>query len=540
MYKGITKPMGEPDPLAKDKVQRILELGVGLAPFAFLALIILLSYFSIRASAILLLLYTIAWIIRLIGYSYRLIASHYYLRLSMLVDWQAKLNDIKSSPQIEAVEGFLAIRAQKWYAKLLSEGVSTKQRFDPELIYQAVIIAIYSEKPEVIAMTLEGVAASLYDHDKILLILAYEQRGGEEVEAMVTKFAKKYKDNFKLVRAVKHPDNINGEAKAKAGNISFAAKNLSSYCLSEGVNPEQVLVTTLDADAWPHPQYLSSLAWTYCLTLRRTQRSYQPIPVFVNNIWDAPAIVRVIASDSSFWFMIGAMQPKRLRLFSVYAQSLKTLEDVDYWNVETVVEDGHQYWRCYFRYLGDHHAVPIWLPIYQDAVLSDGYIKNLADQFRQLRRWAWGTSDTPWLLRQAWKDKKISWGSKFVNIGRQLDDYLAWSTAPIVLSIGGWLPRLLSPRGHVSTLALRLPLIISGLQLLAVVGLIVPVTVSLLHLPPRPKRYGRSKNIFMVLQWVLEPIALIFFISLASLDAHARLVLNKPLEKFHVTIKTRR
>ncbi len=523
-----------------DRKQRLLELIVGLGPFAFLGLIIVLSYFSIKASSALLLVYAVAWVIRLIGYSYRLIISHYFLYLSMSIDWQDKLKDINSDPKLTNVNGFLAIRAQKWYLKLLGQGIPIERRLAPDCIYHALIVAISIEKPEVIKMTLEGIEASKYDHNKILLILAYEERGGKEIEFMVKNFVDQYQGEFKLVRAIKHPDNIIGEAKAKAGNISYAAKKVSQYCRSQGIPPEQVLITTLDADAWPHPQYLASLTWTYSLTEKRTHRSYQPIPMFINNIWDVPAIVRVIASDSSFWFMIGAVNPRRLRLFSAYAQSMKTLEDVDYWNVETVVEDGHQYWRTYFRYLGDHCVIPIWIPIYQDAVLSDGYWRNMIDQFRQLRRWAWGASDTPWLLREAWKDKQIKWSNKLVNIFRQFDDYLAWSTAPIVLSIGGWLPMLLSPRGRVSTLATQLPYIIGGIQLLAAVGLIIPVVISLMHLPPRPSRYGRKKNILMILQWFLEPIALIFFISLASLDAHARLVYNKPLEKFHVTEKNRR
>ena len=423
---------------------------------------------------------------------------------------------------------------------MLNSGVKRASRLDPEDIYQAIIVAVYKEPADIIKSTIEAIAKSNYDHKKIMLIVAYEARGGGKVESAVKNIISEYGNDFMLAKAVKHPDNLPGEAKAKAGNITCAAKYLSTYCQRKDIPPQHVLVTTLDADNRPHPQYLAALAWTYAITDKRTRRSYQPLPLFMNNIWDVPAIVRVIATDSSFWFMIGAMQPQRLRLFSAYAQSLQTLQAVDYWNVEIVVEDGHQYWRTYFTFNGDHFALPIWAPIYQDAVLSKSYLLTHQAQFRQLLRWAWGTADTPWMVRQAWRDKQISWPNKLIHLVRQIDDYIAWSIAPIILAIGGWLPLLLSSHSQSSFIATHLPYATGALQLIALIGLIAPITASTLSLPPRPARYGWLKSVTMVLQWALEPLALIGFISLASLNAHLRLIINKPLETFHATIKTRR
>lgn len=536
----ITSSIKVPNRQPHDIWQRLLEIGVGLLPFAFLALIVVLSRYDIEVAAIIILIYTVAWLVRLMTYIYRLAVSFYYLRLSKMLDWQAKLEDIKKPLRAFKFNGWWRIRAEKWYQKLLNSAVRQQGRLDPEDIYQAVIVAVYNESKEIVESTIEGIIASHYDAQRIVLILAYEERGGIKIEEYINKLVSKYQGKVKQIMGVKHPDNISGEVKAKAGNITYAAKYLSAYIRQNKIKPQNVLVTTFDADAWPHPQYLAALAWTYAMAADRTKRSYQPIPFFTNNIWDVPALVRIIAADSSFWFMIWSMAPRRLRLFSAYAQSLKTLEAIDYWNVETVVEDGHQYWRSYFNFRGNHMALPVWLPIYQDAVLSNGYFKTLLAQFRQLRRWAWGVADTPWLLRQAWRDKSIPLGNRLIHIVRQFDDYIAWSTAPLILSIGCWLPLLLSPNPHHLLLVKRLPYLISGLQLLALIGFIFPAAANLVNLPPRPDRYSRFKNIFMVLQWLLEPIALIAFISLASLNAHARLIINKPLETFHATTKVRR
>jgi hypothetical protein len=385
--------------------------------------------------------------------------------------------------------------------------------------------------------TLEAILASDYDLKRTMLIVAFEERGGAAIETTTQSLVKQYGQQFLLAQAVKHPADVPGEAMAKAGNIPFAAKWLSDYCKKQRIAPADVLVTTLDTDNRPHRQYLAALAVTYLETPEPEKHSYQPIPLFTNNIWDAPALARVAAADTSFWFMMDSMRPRRLRLFSAYAQSLQTLEDVGYWNVESLVEDGHQYWRSYFAYHGQHRVVPIWLPIYQDAVLSGSYLHTLATQFRQLKRWAWSTADTPYIIRQALRERNIGWWSKTVHIARQMDDYLAWSTTPLVLAIGAWLPWLVDARHGHSALAFKLFHAIVGLQILALGDLLIAMAIYLALLPPRPRRYGLIRSFMMVLQWVLEPLTLIIYVSIPSLIAHARLITGFHPKEFDVTTK---
>jgi hypothetical protein len=96
--------------------------------------------------------------------------------------------------------------------------------------------------------------------------------------------------------------------------------------------------------------------------------SYQPLPIYTNNIWDAPAPMRVIATGNSFWNIVLGLRPHMLRNFSSHAQSMAALIDTDFWSVRTIVEDGHQFWRTYFRFDGRHEVYPIFTPIFQDAV----------------------------------------------------------------------------------------------------------------------------------------------------------------------------
>ena len=57
--------------------------------------------------------------------------------------------------------------------------------------------------------------------------------------------------------------------------------------------------------------------------------------------------------------------------FSSQAMSLKTLVDINFHDSTVVSEDSRQFYRSFFRYHGDHRAVPIFNPVHMDAVLGD-------------------------------------------------------------------------------------------------------------------------------------------------------------------------
>ena len=92
---------------------------------------------------------------------------------------------------------------------------------------------------------------------------------------------------------------------------------------------------------------------------------------------------------------------------------------------------------------------------------------------------------------------------------------------------------------QISMLSYNLPRFTSYIMTVAMIGMVVSAITSLLLLPPRPKGYGKWKNISIVLQWLLLPLTLILFGSFPSLDAQTRLILGKHLG-FWVTEKTRK
>lgn len=69
---------------------------------------------------------------------------------------------------------------------------------------------------------------------------------------------------------------------------------------------------------------------------------------------------------------------------------MDALVEMDFWEVRTIVEDGHQYWRSHFYFGGNYEVVPLHVPIYQDAVLSGTYVKTLKAQVHALALGIWG------------------------------------------------------------------------------------------------------------------------------------------------------
>ncbi|PSO44093.1 hypothetical protein BRC21_01915 [Candidatus Saccharibacteria bacterium SW_7_54_9] len=478
-----------------DWTQRMLEIMTGAMSWAFFLLLILLSYFSIPWAAYLLIAYILLWAIKILGYSNRLVRGYWHIKLTEQIDWYARLHDLRQPAQalevldddITRTSGWRQRAVLRFYRHLLARAAQNEAAIlDPDQVRHVALISIYNEDIAILEDTIQSVIAANYDTSEMFLVVAYEERGGPGIESGVQNLISRYGGHFAVAEAVKHPVDI----KTKAANITHAATWLTGYIRQHNIDPEQVVVTTLDVDSRPSKQYFAELTYRYAITPKRVHMSYQPISMFFNNIWDAPALIRVVAACNSFWVLMEALRPHRLRNFSAHGQSLQTLIDTDYWNRRSIVEDGHQYWRTYFTYAGDHQVSPVYSPIYQDAVLVEGYWRTFKAQFYQLRRWVYGVVDTPYVIRRSFHEPGISWSSKLIHIYRQIEAYFSLAVGPIVLAIGGWLPLLLHAEGTNSVLALQLPTIVSVIQTLALLGLVAPIISSLITIPPRPQRYS--------------------------------------------------
>src|SRR4029079_11477738 len=199
------------------------------------------------------------------------------------------------------------------------------------------------------------------------------------------------------------------------------------------------------------------------------------------------------------------------------AQPLGSLIDTDYWSVRTIVEDGHQYWRTFFRYDGNHEVYPIFVPIYQDAVLTEGYKRTLKMQFIQVRRWAWGCSDIAYVAYNGFlKASKVRRPKMWSRLMRLLEGHISWSTAPLILLLAALVPFFINPQSYLTN---QLPQIARWIQTVATAGIFISLYLSFRSLPPKPERYKRRRTIWMAVQWILLPVTTIIYGAFAAINA---------------------
>jgi len=509
---------------------RMFERLPGLLSWSILLFPVILSQFSAEATAIFIIAYLLLWFIKALGLNIRSIQGFKNLSLHQKLPWPQLVMELEQGKVTQPDS-----MVPTWHYENIRRVQETPGAVKPSDIIHVMMIATYNEAREVLEPTFESVLKSDYDMSKVLVVLAFEERGGPEIEKQARQLVEDYKEKFMDVMAVKHPQDIPGEVIGKGGNITYAGRELTKYIEKKGIDPLRVVVTTLDADNRPHPKYLAALSYIYALCPDPKTISYQPIPMYTSNIWDAPAPMRVIATGNTFWNIVLSLRPHMIRNFASHAQSLQTLIDTDYWSVRTIVEDGHQFWRTYFRYDGKHEVYPIYLPIYQDAVLSSTLRKTLKAQFVQLRRWAWGASDVAYVAEKGFFTKnKVPKVDLIFKFSRLLEGHVSWATAPLILAFSAFIPALFNPSDFTAN---QLPLIASRIQTIALIGIFVTLFLSLKLLPPKPKRYKSHRNLFMVFQWVLLPLTTIGYNSLSALYSQTRLIFGRYMDKFDVTDK---
>ena len=534
-------------PLGKRTRQyRFFEMVPAILSYGSLAMLVILSLINPILAVIYLMLIIITLAVKAVGIAIHTIAGHRKIVRAQKLDWKARLGHLEnpgisysvlkrknSKKQIAEELGF------SHHLENLQKVASSPEVFPkPSELYNAVIIAAYNESYEVLAPTVQSVINTTFDHDKIILTIAYEERGGQAIEDTVHRIQKEFKGIFFALHAVKHPKDLPNEVIGKGGNITHAGRFLQNWLREKGIASKNVIVTTLDSDNRPHKSYFDYLTYEYIVHEDRKNLAYQPVSLFTNNIWDAPAPMRVVATGNSFWNIITSMRPHMLRNFASHAQPMEALEEMDFWSTRTIVEDGHQYWRSYFHFKGNYMVIPLYVPIYQDAVMADTYPKTLKAQFIQLRRWAYGVSDIPYVATRLFSRKRVvPFFPGIARLIRLTDGHVTLATVSLLVAFGGWVPLLINNEAARSISAHQLPDTISIIQRIAMVGLLITIFWSFKMLPPRPERYKRQRTVLMVLQWVLMPVTAIIYSAVSALYSQGRLFLGKYLDKFDVTDK---
>ncbi len=514
----------------RDWRYRLFEILPGALSWSLLGLPFVLAFINVTLAVFFVLAYILMWLVRSVGVDIRALQAYHQMGVHTKLDWQTMLNDLQSG-QVSPMSNH---KVALWHASNVAHLQAQPPKVQPSELIHVAMIAAYNEGIEVLEPTIQALLASDFNMKQVILVLAYEGRDGAKSEPAALELLERYGSAFKHAFVVKHPLTPR-EVRGKGGNITYAARILETYLKEHHIKPNRVIVTTLDSDNRPHKKYFGALSYTYSVCPDPLRTSFQPIVMYTNNIWDAPAPMRVLATGNFFWNIMQQLRPHMLRNFSSHAQSMEALIETNFWSVRTVVEDGHQFWRTYFRFDGKHEVYPIYLPIYQDAVFARTYLRSLKAQFIQLRRWTWGASDIAYIVNEGFfKPNKVPRRDLIIKLLRITENHVTWATMPLLLAFAAFVPALLHPQSYPANI---LPLTVSRIETIALIGVLSMLFISLKTLPPKPARYKRRHSVFMVLQWIYLPFIALIYPSMAALYSQTRLMFGWYLGGFDVTEK---
>lgn len=485
---------------------RLLEILPGFLVWTSFAVAIAMSFVQPVWVIGFIILFDLYWFIRAVYVLIYLFIAYRRYRETLSVDWAAR---------VTTVEGW-------------------------ESIHHLVVIPVSKEPYEVVRQSFEGLARVRFPHSRLFVVLACEERFGDHTRAIASNVRNEFGSAFGELLVVFHPDHLKGEIAGKGSNIAWAGRVAKERIDARGLPYEQVVVTTLDADSVVHVDYFSYLTYLYCTNPNRLRTSYQPLALFNNNIWNSPAITRIVAYSTTFWLMTETVRPDRLFTFSSHSMPFTALVDVGFWQNDIVTEDSRIFLQCLIEYDGDYTVTPLYLPISMDTVAARSFWRTVVNQYKQQRRWAYGVENFPFMVWNFAVNNRIAFSKKIKYVWNQLEGVFSWATAPILIFVLGWLPvSIANARGIRLAIVESAPHLLQNLMVFAMVGLVSCAVLSTLIVPPPPRGRGALWILPILLQWILFPLTMVAFGSIPATDAQTRLMLGKYLG-FWVTEKVRK
>jgi cellulose synthase/poly-beta-1,6-N-acetylglucosamine synthase-like glycosyltransferase len=485
---------------------RLFEIVPGFLSWLIILSMVILSFAVPLLAVIFILSFVLFWFLKIFYFSIHLIAGYKKLSNNMKADW---LGMIKAK--------------KNW-----------------ENIFHLIIVPMHKEPLEIVASVFESLEKSDYPKEKMIVVLACEEAARESVLETADVLQKRFGKSFFRFIQTWHPADIEGELAGKGSNETWAAKISEDEIRKMGIPFDRVIFSSLDADTCVYPKYFSCLTYNYLTCEKPERTSFQPIPLYLNSIWQAPAFSRVFSFSATFWHTMNQGRPDKLVTFSSHSMSFKTLIDVGFKQTNIVSDDSRIFWQCFLKYNGDYSVFPLHYPVSMDANFAEGFLKTTANIYKQQRRWAYGACEIPYFFFGAWKRGNISL-KKMIAFGIELiEGHVSWAVASFIVLFSGWLPLAFGGEefSH-SLVSYHLPLVISRIMTFSNIGLISSVYFSFLLLPPKPVNYGNFKYLFFALSWLFLPITMIAFGSLPALDAQTRLMFGKYMG-FWPTEKIRR
>lgn len=482
-------------------IQRSLEILPGFISWNLILFPFWGAFVAPLAVAYFVLMFDIFWFYKSVTFSFFAVLSHLKIEASKKMDW---LGEMKFFP-------------------------------DWKKVHHLVVVCTYKEPLYIIERTLQSIADQTMPKDQISVVMGFESReiGWQEKAAEIKR---KFRGKFANLLFSEHTL-IPGETAGKHSNARIATALAKKKLIdTKKIDANYCTVTSCDADHVYHPNHFACLGYKFLDNPNRFKRFWQPAIVFYNNFWRLPALSRVANTFGTIWNIAQLARTDRLINQQNYSLSFRLLDRIGYWDPDVIPEDWHIFFKAFFATDGKAEVEPIFLPLNADAAESTSFIKTTKNQYEQFKRWAWGVSDDPYVIKKYFSSKKIPFWDKTLRTLRLIEDHFLWPVNWFVITVGINIPILLNRNFAKTSVGFNLPRTSSSILTICLLFLLVIFIVDLRQRPPRPKEVPRIKALLMPFEFVLMPIAGFIFTALPGLDAHTRLMLGKYLE-YRVTEK---
>ena len=387
----------------KDRILfRFLEILPGAAAWVTILGMVAASWFFPVGAAIFIILFDLYWLVKTIYLSVHLRGNWKRLKHNLGISWRSRLENLR------------------W-----------------DEVWQVVILPFYREPYEVVRSSIQALQNSDWPRERMILVLAREESGGEEARKTSERIYAEYKNQFGHLLVTVHPRALSGELPGKGANESWAAKKTKEYLDTLRLPYDNVLISSFDIDTQVPDEYFLALTYHFLTAENPHRTSYQPVPLYHNNIWSAPALSRVVAHSGSFWQMMQQERPERLATFSSHSMSFKALAEMGFWQKNIVSEDSRIFWNGLLFYRGDYKSEPLAYPVYMDANVGETFWETIGNIYRQQRRWAWGAENFPYTVFGFIKIPEISLKKKIYFTLVMFEGLWSWATNAILMFFFG-------------------------------------------------------------------------------------------------------
>lgn len=489
------------------RTQRGLEIVSGAIPWLVIVFLFVGSFFIPETVAYGILAFNVYWLYRSLQLAINATAGYLNVRATEKIDWRAKL---------------------RWDTR-------TKGKYLG--VHHIIIIPNVKEPLTTLERNIKSLLAQNFPLKNIIVVLAMEERAREVDSEKATVLIRRYRRYFGDLLVFWHPL-MPGETIGKHSNNTYAARQVKTFLVDKKkVDIKKILVTTCDADTVFPNQYFSLLTYKFLTTVNRFRQFYQAPLFMYNNIHRVPFLVRVPAIVGGVHYLSTLTKSSgRFMNYSAYSTSLSMLDEVGYWDVDVIPEDWHINLKSYFHFGGDVGTVPMYLPVYIDAAESTTRWKTYKNSYEQVKRWAWGIVDVPYVVKNFFQHPEISFWDKFIKISLTLEWHFTWSTAWFLITLGALIPTFVNPAFSRTTLGYNLSRASGLILTICLIGVLSITVIDVLLSPQRKHKFLAFLHPVTYLQWLFLPVFGFFFGSLPGLESQTRLMLGKYIE-YKVTEK---